>query len=163
VLKYDTLRGEMGVYCSAAREQRVLLRLFGRFLFGRPDFFPGGAKFNLGPLVKLGRASLAFEDVPGIEDVRLTEVEFFQRREPWRRTVQQAGDIFTLIEREEIQWPTKMEEITKATFTVKLWGQKRARRMTIVPCNRALYSRDEESWILEKWMEARGLVYPARN
>ena len=28
---------------------------------------------------------LACADVPGIEDVRLTDVEFFQRREPWRR------------------------------------------------------------------------------
>jgi len=128
VLKYDTSRGEIGVYCSAAREQRVLLRHFGSCLFGRPDFFPGDSKFDLGPLLKLGRAALAFEDVPRMEDARLTAVEFFQRREPWRRTVHEAGDIFTLIERDEIRWPAKQNEIAKATFTVRLWHQKRPRQ-----------------------------------
>src|SRR5205809_275533 len=81
-------------------------------------------------------------------------------RKPWRRVTQQAEDIFTLIEKDHLQWPEKVDEITKATFTVRLCREKRPRRVTIVPCNRALYSRDEESGMLERWMEARGLVRP---
>jgi hypothetical protein len=161
VLKYDTGRGEMGVYCSAPRERQVLLKSFGSCLFGRNDFFPGVAKFDLRPLVDCGRACLACADVPGIEEVKLTHVEFFHRREPWRRVSQQADDIFALIEGAHMQWPEKVDEITKATFTVRLWRQKRPRRVTIVPCNRALYSRDEESSLLERWMEARRLIREA--
>jgi hypothetical protein len=158
VLKYDTGRGEMGVYCSSPREQKVLLRAFGACLFGRKDFFPGTAKFNLWPLVLSGRASLACMDVPGIEHVRLTDVEFYQRAEPWKRVIQQADDIFTLLERDEVRWPARIEEITRATFAVKFWRQKRPRRLSIVPCNRALYSRDEDSTILESWMAARSFI-----
>jgi hypothetical protein len=163
VLKYDTGRGEMGVYCSGAREQRVLLRALGTCLFGRADFFPGRAKFNLHPLVKLGRASLAFADVPGIEDVRLTDVEFYKRKSPWRRVTQHSADIFSLLEQAEMSWPRELDEITKATFAVKLCRQKRARRVTIVPCNRALYCRDDFSEILERWMEARTFISPKRK
>ncbi len=135
-----------------------MLRHFGRVLFGRADFFPIGRKFNLWPLVELGRASLAFRDVPGIEEVRLTGLEFFERREPWLRTAQQADDVFRLIETGRIRWPERLDEITRATFTVRLCRERRARRMTIMPCNRALYHRDDMSGILEKWMAARGIV-----
>jgi hypothetical protein len=158
VLKYDTARGEIGVYSSAPREERMLLKIFGRTLFGRDDFFPGGAKFDLTPLVESGRACLTCRDVPGIENVRLTDVEFFQREVPWRRVLQQAGDIFALVEQNELQWPKEIEQITRATFTVKFWRQKRPRRVTIVPCNRALYSRNEDAGLLEKWMEARSFI-----
>jgi hypothetical protein len=158
VLKYDTARGEMGVYCSAPREERILLKVFGRTLFGRDDFFPGGAKFDLSPLVKRGRSCLACADVFGIEHVSLTDVEFFHRREPRRRESQHAEDVFTLVERSCVKWPEEVNEITKATFTFRLWRQRRARKLTILPCNRAVYSRDEDSQILERWMEARSIA-----
>jgi hypothetical protein len=160
LLKYDATRGEMGVYCSAEQERRVLLKVFGQSLFGRGNFFPDATKFDLRPLICLGRSALAWADVPPIEDVRLTDLEFFRRRAPWRRVIQQADDLFALIERGELCWPRDVTEITRATFTVKFWRQRRPRRLTIVPCNRALYSRDEDGAILERWMAARGIVQP---
>lgn len=163
VLKYDTLRGEMGVWCETPKEQRVLLKHFGRCLFGRPDFFPIGSKFDLSPLPKLGRGVLVFRDVPGIEDVRLTELELCQRQTPWNRTVRQADDVFRLMEEQDVKWPKDLNEITKATFTMRLWKQKRPRRISILPSNRAIYTRDEDSWIYERWMEARGIVKAVQN
>ena len=163
VLKYDSLRGELGVYCSAAREQKILLKAFGKSLFGREDFFPGNAKFNLEPIVRLGRESLACADVMGIEEVRLTEVVFYQHETPWRRTIEQADDIFALVEKAKLTWPKEVQDIASATFAVKLWRQKRARRVTIMPSNRAIYSRDEDSGILERWMEAREFIVPPKG
>lgn len=160
VLKYDVSRGEMGVCCGETRERKILLKLFGKVLFGRDNFFPGTAKFDLGPLIARGRAALAWADVPPIEQVRLTDLEFYRREAPWRRVIQQAEDLFSLIEHGELCWPRDVAEITSATFTVKFSRQSRARRVTIVPCNRALYSRDEDSPILERWMAARGLIQP---
>jgi len=161
ILKYDPLRGEMGVYCSAEREKNILLRVFGGTLFGRDNFFPARAKFNLRPLVDRGRLALGWADVPPIEDVRLTELEFFRRRAPWRRVIHQADDLFELFERGELHWPRDLTEVAKATFTVKFWRQRRPRQLTIVPCNRALYARDGDSPILAKWMEAREIIQPA--
>jgi hypothetical protein len=73
---------------------------------------------------------------------------------------QQAEDLFELIERGELCWPRDPAEITRATFTVKFRRQSRPRRLTIVPCNRALYSRDEDSPILERWLMAREIIQP---
>ena len=88
----------------------------------------------------------------------LIEVEFFFREEPWKCVRHKAGDIFELAERGELEWPRKIEEITRATFKVKFRRARRARRLTIVPCNKALYARDSDSGVLEKFLKARGFV-----
>lgn len=162
ILRYDTARGEMGVYCESAREQRALLRAFGSCLFGQADFFPCAEKFDLRPLVELGREALACADVPGIAEVRLTNLEFYQRREPWLRTIKESDDLFTLLERKELAWPARVEEITRAGFTVRLRQHQRLRRVTIMPSNRALYTRDEDSALLDRWMQARGFTSAPR-
>ena len=158
VLKYDTGRGEMGVYSRTAQEQRVLLRVFGSCLFGRADFFPQTKKIDLRPLVELGRGSVACADVPGIARVQLTDVEVWERRDPWKRYTMEADDIFQLVENGDFKWPKNVQDITRATFQVLFWHEKRPRRVTIVPCNRALYSRDEDWTLMERLMLARGLI-----
>jgi hypothetical protein len=88
----------------------------------------------------------------------MTGLEIFEREDPWRRSIHQAPDIFRLIERAELQWPKKMEHIASATFTVKFWRQKRPRKVTIMPSNRAVYRRDEDSPVVERWLEARRII-----
>jgi hypothetical protein len=158
VLKYDTGRGEMGVYCRTRQEQRVLLRVFGSCLFGRNDYFPGTKKFDLRPLVELGRGSVACADVPGIARVQLTDVEVFERREPWKRYTMEADDVFHMVENGHFRWPKEVQDITRATFQVLFWRERRPRRVTIVPCNRALYSRDGDWLLMERLMLARGFI-----
>ncbi len=158
VLRYGPARGELGVNCCTERERRVLLRLFGSCFFGRPDTFPDTAKYSLEPLVRRGRHCLACIDVPGLERVRLTEVEFFFRGQPWKRTTERAADIFALIEGEDLKWPDRIEDITRATFEVKFCGKRRPRALTIVPCNKALYACDADSNLLERWMLSRGFI-----
>src|SRR5262249_36009182 len=46
-LKYDTMRGEVGVSCSSDHERMVLLKIFGRVLFGRDNYFPIKGKYDL--------------------------------------------------------------------------------------------------------------------
>ncbi|PWU18785.1 MAG: hypothetical protein C5B50_08280 [Verrucomicrobia bacterium] len=158
VLRYDTARGEMAVNCCGERERRVLLRIFGSCLFGNPDFFPGTAKYTLAPLSQTGRASLACVDVPGIERVLLTEVEVQFEEEPRHRKIVKAADVFELVECGRMSWPMRIEAIKRATFQVKFWRTPRPRRLTIIPCNRALYSREEDSPLLERFMQARGFI-----
>src|SRR5258705_122034 len=117
----------MALNCCCDRERRVLLRTFGTCLFGRHDFFPGTAKYTLAPLVG-GRECLACADVFGIQEVSLVEVEFHCRPEPWKRITHRADDIFELVDRGELEWPKKVEEITRATFKVRFWRTRRSRR-----------------------------------
>jgi hypothetical protein len=157
LLKYAAARGEMGVNCCSDRERRALLRAFGLCLFGQSDFFPGTAKYTLRPLLE-GRSCLACGDIRGIASAQLTEVHFYNREEPWHMLIRKADDIYALIERGELKWPERLEEIVRATFKVWFWGAKRARRLTIVPCNKALYGRDSDSGLLEKLLRARGFI-----
>ena len=158
VLGYDGARGEMGVNACNPREEEVLLRVFGRSLFGRADFFPGTDKYTVWPIVRDGRDCLACADVPGIEWVRLTRVEFCQREGERHRSVQEAEDIFRLVERGKVKWPDRLEDFASATFQVKFHGAKKPRRLTIVPCNRVIYGREEDWPLLERLMLARGFI-----
>ena len=158
VLGYDGARGEMGVNACNPREELVLLRTFGRCLFGRPDFFPGTDKYTVWPIMRDGRGCLACADVPGIEWVKLTRVEFCQREGERHRTVQEGEDIFRLVERGKVKWPDRLEDFASATFQVKFRGAKKPRRLTIVPCNRVIYGREEDWPVLERLMLARGFI-----
>jgi hypothetical protein len=158
VLVLDPARGEIGVNSCNDAERRVLLRKFGRCLFGRPDFFPGTDKYTVFPILRDGRDCLACGDVPGIEGVKLTRVEFCRREEERHRTVQEGDDIFGLVERGRVKWPERLEDITSATFQVRFRGARRPRRLTIMPCNRVIYGREEDWPLLERLMLARGFI-----
>jgi hypothetical protein len=157
LLIYDPARGQMRLNCCAERERRVLLRAFGLCLFGRADYFPGTAKYTLAPL-RSGRACLACADVPGIERVTLTEVELHVREEPRHRIIRKARDIFALVENGSLVWPAQLDAIARATFEVKFWRAPRPRRLTLVPSNRALYSREEDSRLLDKLLQVRKFI-----
>jgi len=163
VLRYDAARGEMAVNCCADRERLVLLRVFGSCLFGDSDFFPGTAKYSLAPLARTGRASLTCADVPGVERVSLTEVEVQVEEEPRHRKIFKSADVFQLIECGRLSWPIRLAAIKRATFQVKFWRTPRPRRLTIIPCNRALYGREEDSTALESFMRARGFIEERRK
>jgi hypothetical protein len=158
VLSYDSARGEMAVHCCGLRERRVLLRAFGKCLFGDTDFFPGTAKYTLAPLVRHGRACLACTDVPAMEQVTLKQVEFFFRKDPWKRVTQAAPDIFHLVETCQLEWPEKIQEITRATFEVKLWRARRPRLLTIIPCNQARFGSEEDIDTLQEWLQRREFI-----
>jgi hypothetical protein len=158
VLKYDSIHGEMAINCCADQEQRVLLRLFGRYVFGRPDFFPGAAKYTLAPLVHDGRSSLACADIPGMEWVRLIGVDRDIFEAPRHRDSKRAQDIFELVESGRLQWPASIDQLKRATFLVKFWRAPKPRRFTIVPCNHVIYGRPEDSRIIQKFLRLRGYI-----
>ena len=158
VLKYDAIHGEMAVNCCADPERRILLRLFGSCLFGRPDFFPGAAKYTLTPIVRDGRASLACSDTPGMEWVRLVGVDLDINEAPKHRDSKKAADIFELVENGKLHWPANIEQLKRATFLVKFWRAAKPRRFAIVPCNHVIYGRPEDSRTLQKFMRLRAFI-----
>ncbi len=153
-LKYDCGRGEMAVNASDEHETKILLKIFGRVLFGRDNFFPMQCKYDLLPVTRDGRAVTFCRDVPGIEHVSMTRVEFWDR-ETKEGMIHQAPDVFGLHERGLFKWPKELKQFKSATFAVKFWRQSVPRKVTIMPTNRALYSREEEGPLIEKLLEAR--------
>lgn len=45
-----------------------------------------------------------------------------------------------------------------ATFSIFFAGAKRSRTVRIVPPNKAIFERDDDSILVEKWLKARGFI-----
>ena len=106
VLVYNRKRGELRVHGCNPREVEILRSLFGKHIFHDKDFFPGGARFTLAPLVDAGRNCLACSDIPGIEHIILTEAQVLVAGgSEWLRSTHQAADLFTAVEHERVVLP----------------------------------------------------------
>ena len=156
VLVYNIASGEIRINCCGRREMEEYRQAFGAFLFNDEEFFPGTAKYTLAPLIT-GRDCLACLDISGMERVTLKEVEFLYRGDPWQRVTREADDIFTLVESGLLKWPAA-DRITRASFEVKFTDSRKTRRVSILPSNKALYTRDDDSGMIEQWLTARRFI-----
>ena len=77
---------------------------------------------------------------------------------PWKRSVHEADDVFGLVGWGGVAWRRSLEDFTSAALQVKFLGAKNPRRLTIVPCNRVIYGREEDWPLLERLMAARGFI-----
>ncbi|HNQ90533.1 MAG TPA: hypothetical protein PKM73_18115 [Verrucomicrobiota bacterium] len=158
VLVYNRKRGELRVHGCNPREVEVLRTLFGKHIFYDKDFFPGGAKFTLAPLVRDGRACLACADVTGIEDILLTEVQILAASgNEWLRSTHHASDLFTAIETERVLLPDA-ESLVRASFLVRFSDSKKRRTIKILGSNRLSVVRDGDTALMERWLDARGFI-----
>lgn len=157
VLVYNAAAGEIRVNCCGKRELEEFRKAFGLHLFGNEAFFPGTAKYKLDPLVMDGPACLACGDIPGIEFITLKEVEFYQSGQPWQRIIRKSEDIFALVANGLIKWPA-VDRIKRAGFEIKFADSAKTRRVTLIPSNKALYARDDDSALVEQWLKARGFL-----
>jgi hypothetical protein len=157
VLVYNRQSGELRVHGCSPREVEMLRTSFGKHIFHDKDFFPGGARFTLAPLVETGRGCLACRDVPGIEDITLTEVQAFTGGGEWLRTTFQAGDLFTNIEKEKVVLPAA-ENLVRASFLVRFSDSAKKRTIKIMGSNKLSVVRDGDTAMMEKWLAARGFI-----
>lgn len=158
VLAYNSERGELRIHGCNGKEVEKLRRAIGLHLFGDEEFFPGGAKFTLSPLLDAGRACLACRDIPGIEHITLTEFQVLARRgKRWLRTTQQSEDIFDALEDGSIALPS-VEQIVRATFVVRFSDSTKQRTVKIMGSNKLSVVRDGDTALVEQWLLARGFV-----
>ncbi len=157
VLVYNRERGELRVHGCNPREVEVLRSLFGKHIFQDEDFFPGGAKFTMAPLVEDGRRSLACADIPGIESITLTEVQVFTGGRDWLRVSYQAPDVFTKVEEEKVILP-EADLLVRASFSVRFTDSKKHRTIKILGTNKLSVLRDGDTILIERWLDARGFI-----
>jgi hypothetical protein len=94
------------------------------------------------------------KDIKGMESAVLERVEFYYSGSPWQRIVRQSDDVFALVERQIIKWPT-LDRIVAARFRIRLKNDRRTRRITIRPALRPLGIPDSASPIVEEWLQKR--------
>ncbi len=157
VLVYNRSTGELRIHGCNPREVEKLRSSFGEHFFGDKEFFPGGARFTLAPLVDSGRACLACKDIPGIEDITLTEVQTLTGGRDWLRQTHNAGDLFTIVENERVVLP-EPSCLVRASFLVRFSDSKKRRTIKVMGSNKLSVVRDGDTALRERWLDARGFV-----
>lgn len=155
VVVYNTQRDEIRINAASKGEKALYLLEFGRYLFGDKDYFAMNGKYTLEPLRELGEDSLACDDIPGIEWIRLREVHYFWGGSQKEIEVRKATDFFEALKGRNGSIPQKAS-IFKAKFEVKFGNSKTTRSVTVSTPDRAQYSRDEDSVAVELWLGERG-------
>nr|CRH06174.1 conserved protein of unknown function [Candidatus Magnetococcus massalia] len=157
VLVYDKALNELCIKAGTKGEREMYLLLIGRHLFGDDNHFPGKEKYSLQPLLDEGAESLACDDVEGIDWILLREIAIYRGGKHSEVEKHQAKDLFGAFEeRNYTLWPTM--RLVTAQFEVKFSDSSKSRMLVILPSNRAKYTRDDDSNLLEKWMTKRGFI-----
>lgn len=159
---YDVLvlvrqTGELGIHTGSKAEREVYCRLLGRHLFGNEQFFCGLPKYTLAPLWQYGRQALSCADIPGIESVRLTDLAVFRPGGVPRSESFKSEDLFESWHSPRLPF-AKDVHLVSAGFRMKVLGCPAPRKVTIRLGNQALYSRDADRCLVEKWFSLRGFL-----
>lgn len=160
VVVYSTQIGELRVNARSKGEKQLYRTKFGKHLFSDENIFPGTEKYTLDPLREMGEDSLAPGDIEGIDWIKLREVQFFFGGNPWEVVARKSEDYFALLKARNKTFPVS-GRIIKATFDVKFSDAKTPRSVVIKPSNIAQFTRDDDSVLVERWLEARGFIINA--
>jgi hypothetical protein len=155
VVIYDAQRDELRINAASKGEKALYILEFGRHLFGDKDYFEANGKYSLEPLRELGEDSLACEDIPGMDWVRLKEIHYWRGGSEKEIEIRKAQDYFAALTKNNRTMPPKAP-IFRAKFEVKFTNGKNTRTVAVTTPNRAQYTRDEDSVAVELWLERRG-------
>jgi hypothetical protein len=168
-INYNPARFDLVIFDPQLCELRINARLqwqielyrtaFGDLLFDDKEFFPGAHKYVLDPLEVDAQAVLNCVDIEGLVSIKLRKI--------WWRDLSVANDEKThsspdILRGGPLRLPPRCRLI-RAIFEAKIRGLSTARSLDIHPSNVARYKPDDAGRILERWMEARGLMQQRRG
>ena len=108
-------------------------------------------------LCQCGGISLNCVDIEGLDWIRLKEYQLFYPGSPWDITTKKSTDIFALLDTRGRVIPAG-GRLVKASFDVKFADSRTTRSVVVRPPNVAMYTRDEDSVLVERWLESRGFI-----
>jgi hypothetical protein len=159
VLVYDHTENELAINPNITKDEKVLyLEVIGYHLFGDPEYFLSENKYSLEALMLDGESSLICSDIDGIESIKLTQVKRFIGGSYGDKETIDTKDYFA-----SKSWGGEFVHIVSATFSIFFTGAKRARTVRIVPPNKAIFERDDDSILVERWLKARGFILMPSN
>jgi len=157
VLVYDRIANELSVHAGTKGERELYLTAFGRHLFSDTEYFPHAEKFTLDPLKSGDPECLACADIEGMEEVKLTEVQFFWGGPYGDIEVRKSKNYLASLAARNQSIP-ETARLIQASFSVKFENAKNPRTVKVRPSNIATYTRDDDSVLVEKWLTARGFI-----
>ncbi len=158
VVIHDNENHELAIFnkSDGKKERHMYLGLFGSHFFKDADHFPNDDKYTLAPLINQGADALACADIPGMESVKLTEIQLQFRGPLNDRRIYRSKDFFKSLENGKRDFPN-YGELVSASFSVKFETSK-PRTVKIQTPNVAKFDRKEDSHLVETWLRKRGFV-----
>ena len=161
IVVYDQSTGELWLNASSVRDKDQYRRLFGLHLFSQEDHFPAkGQKFTLDPL-RGGPDSLNCADVEGIESIHLTELTILRGGAHGEIEIRKADDLFAAFAERNREMPKA--PFLGAKLRVKFADSKSPRSVGIRPPKNTSLTRDDDSRLVEEWMQRRGFALTRRK
>lgn len=157
VVVYNQLTNEIGINAPTEAIQYEYRKQFGFYLFGRDNHFAGASKYSLEPLRELGEEALNVIDAPGIQWIRLTELQATVIRVEEELLTRKARDLFAQFRYDNFRIPAGWQ-LKGATFRVRFDDNPVPRSVTIKPPNVARYTRDSDATVVEEWLMRRGFI-----
>ncbi len=160
VLIYNPEIGELAIHAGTKGEKQTYCKLLGRHIFGSKTFFDiegAAGKFTLRPIVEDWRACVACDDIDGIEEIRLSELQFRHASAQYHIEVHKADDVFRALEDIQRSLPAKAK-LLRAGFKVKFRNSVRPRTVVIRPPNITIFDRESDSDLLNEWLSVRGFI-----
>jgi len=133
-----------------------LRRLIGECIFGQPGFFADESRYSLQPL-RSGPSSLRWSGISGIRSVRLGMLELAKGGVQGRFDIIRADDVFAALEEAGESIPTGAD-LVSARFIFEFADSGKERSVTLHTGNRARYTRDGDSAIVEAFFVANGFM-----
>ena len=158
---FDKLIGELRINAETLSQRELYRRMIGLHVFGDEELFPAGDKYSLDPLVEYGEASLS---VAAIDELTAAECHTLKillpGDKPEELTSRRQDVLEVLQERLAMLDRNGFADIrlTEAKFKLTFIESRRSRTVTIKPPNVAIYSRDGDGEIVEKFLRQRGFI-----
>jgi hypothetical protein len=157
VVGYDAVTGTLRVSAKTDWERSLYRNGFGLALFDALDHFPRTGRYTLQPLRSGDRECLACADAPPIKHVNLVELRLHWGGVYDGEDHISATDVFAWLRQCQRDIPSAAR-ITTAAFDVFVFGEKKPRRVTVIPPNVARYSHEDQSQLIDHWLALRGFI-----
>ncbi len=157
VVILDSVHNELRINAANAGDGDEYRSAFGLHLFGDENRFVYRPKYTLEPLKRVGAAALSCKAFPEIESVTLSEIEYSWGGAFDHVEIHRASNLFRALAilNRAIE---KNAHIRRATFSIKLQGEKKVRKVNVRAGNTTGYSRGDEAAVVEDWLREQRFV-----
>jgi hypothetical protein len=156
VLVYDTETDDLGLHVETKWQERMYLSCIGQHIFRTPRYFPAARSLTFDPIIERGADALHCADVPGLQEVKLIEVNRRWNNAQHEIDIKKADDFFALGDRARSFLGNG--RLTKLVFRVRFESDNKPRSVTVRSPNVTKYERDSDSELIERWLRLRGFI-----
>jgi len=152
----DFIQDQLHVSAATKATRDTYRKLFSEHMFGDEHFFSNKPVYTLGPIASKGKESLYCDDIPGLVDVKLRQVEMSIGGGSKLSTIWKGTDVY--LNTDFIRNVSSDSNISMASIAIKFEDGNRPRSAEVRPPNILRYRRDGDVRLIGHLLRSRGFV-----